>query len=175
METFSALLAFCAGNSPVHGEFPAQRPVTRSFDVFYDLRLNKRLSKQSWGWWSETPSSSLWRHRNASIGTWQLFKVHLCVIYTHFSIRESYFGSNFKGYLGTSNNILPTRWHMWFYTAVGWLSALRACKAPLTSLNHVYNIYGIYCVSQVQSVTCYLCKVARVHIKIKLVHHMLHH
>ena len=46
METFSALLAICAGNSPVPGEFPAQRPVTRSFDVFFDLRLNKRLSKQ---------------------------------------------------------------------------------------------------------------------------------
>ena len=51
METFSALLAVCAGNSPVPGEFPAQRPVTRSFDVSFDLRLNKRLSKQSWGWW----------------------------------------------------------------------------------------------------------------------------
>ena len=47
METFSALLAICAGNSPVPGEFPIQRPVTRSFDVFFDLRLNKRLSKQS--------------------------------------------------------------------------------------------------------------------------------
>ena len=44
METFSALLAICAGNSPVTGEFPAQRPVTRSFDVFFDLRLNKRMS-----------------------------------------------------------------------------------------------------------------------------------
>ena len=44
----SALLAICAGNSPVTGEFPAQRPVTRNFDVFFDLRLNKRLSKQSW-------------------------------------------------------------------------------------------------------------------------------
>ena len=64
METFSALLAFCAGNSPVQGEFPAQRPVTRSSDVFFDLRPNKRLSKQSSCWWSETPSSSLWRHRN---------------------------------------------------------------------------------------------------------------
>ena len=51
METFSALLAICAGNSPVTGEFPAQRPVTRSYDVFFDLRLNKRLSKQSWAWW----------------------------------------------------------------------------------------------------------------------------
>ena len=62
METFSALLALCAGSSPVPGEFPAQRPVTRSFDVFFDLRLNKQLSKQSWGWWIETQSGSLWRH-----------------------------------------------------------------------------------------------------------------
>ena len=62
METFSALLVLCAGNSPVTGEFPTQRPVTRSFDVFFDLRLNERLSKQSWGWWFETPSCSLWRH-----------------------------------------------------------------------------------------------------------------
>ena len=46
METFSALLAICAGNSPVPGEFPTQRPVTRSFDVLFDLCLNKRLSKQ---------------------------------------------------------------------------------------------------------------------------------
>ena len=46
METFSALLALCAGNSPVTGEFPAQRPVARSFDVFFDLRVNKRFSKQ---------------------------------------------------------------------------------------------------------------------------------
>ena len=40
METFSALLAICVGNSPVPSEFPTQRPVTRSFDVFFDLRLN---------------------------------------------------------------------------------------------------------------------------------------
>ena len=64
METFSALLALCAGNSPVTGEFPSQRPVTWCFDVFFDLRLNKRLSKQTWGWWFETPSNSLWRHCN---------------------------------------------------------------------------------------------------------------
>ena len=46
------------------GEFPTQKPVTRSFDVFFDLCLNERLSKQSWGWWFETPSRPLWRHRN---------------------------------------------------------------------------------------------------------------
>ena len=62
METCSALLAICAGNSPATGEFPARRPVTRSFDVFFDLLLNKRLSKQSWGWWFETLSLPLWRH-----------------------------------------------------------------------------------------------------------------
>ena len=65
METFSALLAICVGNSPVTGEFPTQRPVTRSFDAFFDLRPNERLRKQSWGWWLETLSSPLWRHRNA--------------------------------------------------------------------------------------------------------------
>ena len=46
------------------GEFPAQKPVTRSFDFLFYLRLNKRLSKQSWCWWFETPSRSLCRHRN---------------------------------------------------------------------------------------------------------------
>ena len=46
METFSALLVICAGNSPVTGEFPVQRPVTRSIDVFFDLRLNKRLNAE---------------------------------------------------------------------------------------------------------------------------------
>ena len=64
METFSALLAFCAGNSPVTGEFPAQRPVTRSFDIFFDLCLNRRLSKQSLDWWFQTPSHPLWHHCN---------------------------------------------------------------------------------------------------------------
>ena len=64
METFSALLDLCAGNSPVPGEFPAQRPVTQSFDVFCELRLDKQLNKQSWGWWIETRSRSWWRHRN---------------------------------------------------------------------------------------------------------------
>ena len=61
MET---LLAVCAWNSPIPGEFPAQRPVTRCFDVFFDLRLNKLLSKQSWGWWFETLSRPLWRYCN---------------------------------------------------------------------------------------------------------------
>ena len=62
MEIFSALIALGVGNSMVTGEFLAQRPMMRSFDVFFDLLLYTRLSKQSWDWWSDTPSCSLWRH-----------------------------------------------------------------------------------------------------------------
>ena len=67
METFSALLALCAGNSVVTGECPSQRRVTESFDVFFDLRRNKGLGKQSCGWWFEKPSRSLWRHCNVPV------------------------------------------------------------------------------------------------------------
>ena len=66
----SALLAICVGNSSVLREFPAQRPVTRSFDVFFDMRPNKRLSKHWWGWWFETPSRPLWRHFNVVLTHW---------------------------------------------------------------------------------------------------------
>ena len=64
----SALLALCADNSTATCEFPTQRLLTRNFDVFFDLHLNKRASKQSWGYWSETPPCSLWRHRNGLHG-----------------------------------------------------------------------------------------------------------
>ena len=64
METFSALLALCAGIHRWPVNSPHKRSVTRNFDVFFDLRLNKWLSKQSWGWWFETPSCPLWHHCN---------------------------------------------------------------------------------------------------------------
>ena len=67
------------------GEFHAQRPVTRSFDVFFDLRLNKRLSKQSWGWWFETLSRPLWRHHNGLnlfIYAYLQTDFHHCAIYS---------------------------------------------------------------------------------------------
>ena len=53
--TFSVLQVLCEGNPPATGGFLSQKPVTWSFDVFFDLHLNKRLSKQS---------RSLGRHRN---------------------------------------------------------------------------------------------------------------
>ena len=93
METFSALLTLCAGTSPVTDEFHAQRPVTRSFDVFFDLRVNKRLSEQSWGWWFETPARSLWRHCN-SVLTYQLW-------------------SN----TGIVNALVPIQWKFWSLVA----------------------------------------------------------
>ena len=62
-EHFSVTV-LCKGNSPVTGGFPLQGSLKRSFDVFFDLRLNKRLSKQSRGRWFEKPSRSLWHHCN---------------------------------------------------------------------------------------------------------------
>ena len=56
METYSALLAICGGNSPVPGEFPTQRPVTRSCDVLFDLRLNN-------GWVNDRGAGDLRRYR----------------------------------------------------------------------------------------------------------------
>ena len=85
METFSALLAICGGNSPVPGEFPTQRPVMRSFDVFFDLRLNKWLSKQSWGWWFEMQYRLLWCHFNESPWWWIIYKLDNCLVYVSHS------------------------------------------------------------------------------------------
>ena len=67
--TFSASLPPppCEGNSQVTEELLSERPVTRSFDIFFDLRLNKRLSKQTRCWRFDTPSRPLWRHCNASM------------------------------------------------------------------------------------------------------------
>ena len=47
-------------------------PVMRNFDVFFDLLLNIRLSKQSRSWWSETPSGPLWRHCNVYNEAWHV-------------------------------------------------------------------------------------------------------
>ena len=84
MEIFSELLAFCAGNSPITGEFPSQRPVTQSFDVFFHLRLNKRLIKQSRRRWFETPSGSCRRHCNAL----RILHAHLMVVALDFEIER---------------------------------------------------------------------------------------
>ena len=81
-------VVICAGNSPVHGEFPAQRPVTWSFDIFFDLRPNKWLSKQSWGWWFETLSCPFLRHCN-EVRSYSDSIAFLCNNYTcHYMVRR---------------------------------------------------------------------------------------
>ena len=93
------------------GEFAAQRPVTRSFDVFFDLRLNKRLSKQPWGWWFETPPWSLWRHCNDS--KWreipQISVAILCnMVWTHWG-RVTLICVNKLTTIGSDNGLSPGR------------------------------------------------------------------
>ena len=119
METFSALLTICAGNSPVPGEFPAQRPVTRSFDVFFDLRLNKRLSNnreagdlRHYRAHYDVTVMSAWiltNHGETVRRSWTLERQFLCVGYntnkndefTLYPIVASYYGyvaSDFYSY-----------------------------------------------------------------------------
>ena len=62
----SALPALCEGNPSVTRGFPSQRPVTRSFDVFFDLHLNKHSRRR----WFETPSRLLWRHCYVRVNLW---------------------------------------------------------------------------------------------------------
>ena len=106
----------CAGNSSVTGEFPSQRPVTRSFDVFFDLRLNKRLSKQSWGWWFQTPSRLLWHHCNANAFiskalwinvAWLIISLHLSTVWYAWCSPITLF---YKIKLAFADVILKIRW-----------------------------------------------------------------
>ena len=84
MEICFAAMALCAGNPPFSGGFPPLRPVTRSFDVFIDLRMNKRLNKQSRRLCFDTSSRALWRHNKygravASIAE----RIQVCGIRAH--------------------------------------------------------------------------------------------
>ena len=104
-KTFSVLLPICVGNSLITGEFPTQRPLTRSFDVFFDMRLNKRLSKQSWGWWFETSSRPIWRHCNVII--LNLSKIEWFVTHSNIIIT------------GSDNGLAPGRRQVVIWTNAG--------------------------------------------------------
>ena len=92
MKTFSELLTLCAGNAPVIGEFPWQRPVTRIFDALFDLALNERLSKQSRRWWFETPLCPLWCHCNVQklvlmlVFSWYINNIVLLILGLHLAL-----------------------------------------------------------------------------------------
>ena len=78
------------GEFTVPGEFCTQRPVTRSFDVYFDLRPNKRLSKQWWGWWFDTQSCPLWRHCNGSLIYLDLTVLAIAFPVIWLALRRSY-------------------------------------------------------------------------------------
>ena len=115
------------GNSPVTGEFPAQRPVTRGFDVFFELRLNIRLSKQSWGWWSETTSRPLWHHCNeigsrkhyhlaiAGDNNWNPAVDVLCKV-----LISTYIRYTFLQALSKVLHFYPWPWGQWWYFELIW-------------------------------------------------------
>ena len=72
------------GEFTVTGEFPSQGPVAQRFDVFVDLHLNKRLTKQSWRWWFETPSCSPWCHCN--VFPFKSYIWHIWIVITKISV-----------------------------------------------------------------------------------------
>ena len=130
METFSALLAICVGNSPIPGEFPTQRPVTRSFDVFFDLHPNKRLSKQWWGWWFETLSRPLWRHRNVDIDNSLIniclpgFRRYRCSFVASIDLQEIYVRCTCVCRLWIVLSIVGTYYHLWYWSRLSIVSIL---------------------------------------------------
>ena len=109
------------------GEFPAQRPVTRSFDIFFDLHLNKRLSKQSLGWWFETQLLPLWRHSTGI--SWESCNTFVLCVLVALGTEQfySYPSSLLDSHLATSIKILmipvyilwdtlynfETQWWLW--------------------------------------------------------------
>ena len=134
------VIGFCAGNSlvtagnsPVTGEFPSYRPVTRSFDVFFALRLNKWLSKQSIRRWFETLSRSLWRHCNvvtnsdpviqAAVGSFGVQRVTL----VHFRIGET---GKIEGFCA-----LWKEWSRIWHTVLSWL--------PFLEINYILHSAAI--------------------------------
>ena len=93
METFSALLALCAGNSPVPGNSPHKGQWRGALMFFFYLRLNKRLSKQSIAWWFETLSRPLWRHCNVvsllprRLSTIRTIRHSWTLVFTRFGVK----------------------------------------------------------------------------------------
>ena len=92
------------------GEFPTRRPVTRSFDVFFDMRLNKRLSKQPWGWWFETPLWPSWRQCNVRppVSFYHSCLINLGVDKPNVLIQNSIMESNISTMVMVVSTYVPT-------------------------------------------------------------------
>ena len=91
------------GNPPITGGFPSQRPVARSFDGFFDMRLKQTTEKTV----LETPGRSLWRYCNGNI-------CRGCLIVSESILR--YMG-NESTWLGLTNKVKHSKKvHKLFYT-----------------------------------------------------------
>ena len=113
------------------GKFPTQRPVTRSFAIFFDLRLNKRLSKQSWSWWFETLLFPLWRQCNWLLYYTGRFYTHSLELCTDFPSMD-YCNSNTNVALEkTEDGSILYIWK--FITVTSWWARLRL-KSPAYQL-----------------------------------------
>ena len=118
------------------GEFPTQRPVTRSFDVYFDLRLNKRLSKQPWGWWFETLSWSLWRQCNVMMCSWNVVSMYIQ--------RKRNFGHSF---LNNINSLWPWDVIWWNMSGFTLPHVVDCCLRVQSHTNVDFSLmrfYGIY-------------------------------
>ena len=127
MEAFSMLLALCAGNAPVSGEFPSQRPVTRSFDIFFDRRLNKRLSKESRRRWHK-------RHRayyDVTVMSRQLSQIEQ-VGRNHCNMGSA-----------TVTLVVPRRGHFMLYCVASQRKCIRNHDEKIWNIwNNFYTIWG---------------------------------
>ena len=123
------------------GEFPTQRPVARSFGVFFDLRLNKRLRKQPWGWRFETPSWSLWCQCNDS---------YLCPVSVSVVMRAITCQIGFR-YNGTEMYDIMQLLYFWPFDPYYWRWQIKRnydvrpfCETYIASWVTVYKNYNIY-------------------------------
>ena len=125
---FPCYWTFVRGNSPLTGEFPSQRPVTRSFDVFFDLHLNKRLSKQSRCRWFETPSRLLFRQCNAitsnKLDLWQKTTIskkaliHIVSIQPHFNVPTTPYRNTPSSLVESTDGLALGLWSMSDYGCI---------------------------------------------------------
>ena len=123
------------GNSPVTGEFPTSRPVTRTFDVFFDLRVNRRLRKQWWGWWFDTLWCPLLRHCKVYKRCWDasrvfsnkepyVFSCDLAALQMVFSVRPSVCPSVRHTFL----TMFPSSYHHEIFRSYYQWQKWRPCK-----------------------------------------------
>ena len=120
------------------GEFPSQRPGTCSFDVFFDLRLNKRLCKQHRRRWFETPSRSLWRHCN---DTKLLVAQKRCSTVSNFEVIRA--GESIMTQIERFRTLTPVLIHRWLRNNAQCLEWHKRGALLFSDVNHqISSLHG---------------------------------